>query len=209
MSTPATPLAFIGLGAMGAPMAGRLAARGFQVRGFDVNSAAVQRLVDAGASAAATPAQAAEGASRLVIVVANSAQAEQVLFGKDGAAEALAEGSAVMLCSTVPPDFVRASAQRLLARGIALLDAPLSGGTVRAGSGELTIMASGAAETFAIFEDVLSALAQTVYRLGDEPGQGSTFKMINQLLAGVHIAAAAEAMAFAARNGLDTERCSR
>jgi 3-hydroxyisobutyrate dehydrogenase len=185
-------------------MAHRLVSRAFPVFGFDVNPDAGRRLVAAGGRAAATPAQAVEGAMRLIIVVANSVQAEQVLFGTDGAAEALTNGSAVMLCSTVPPDFVRTLAERLGAKGIALLDAPLSGGTVRAGNGELTVMASGAPETFAIFEDVLGTVAQTVYRLGEQPGQGSTFKMINQLLAGVHIAAASEAMAFAARNGLDT-----
>jgi 3-hydroxyisobutyrate dehydrogenase len=158
------------------------------VRGFDVNPDAVQRLADAGGTAAGTPADAVEGIKRLVIVVANSSQAEQVLFGENGAADRLASGSVVMLCSTVPPDFVRTVASRLAQREIALLDAPLSGGTVRAGNGELTIMASGAPETFSAFEDVLQTLAATVYRLGDAPGQGSTFKMINQLLAGVHIA---------------------
>ena len=201
-----TPLAFIGLGAMGGPMACRLVAQGFSLRGFDVNPDAVQRLVAAGGAAAATPSETVQGVSRLVIVVANSTQAEQVLFGPNGAADGLTSGSAVMLCSTVPPDFVRSLALRLAERSIALLDAPLSGGTVRAGNGELTIMASGAPETFAVFEDILQALAATIYRLGDEPGQGSTFKMINQLLAGVHIAAASEAMAFAARNGLDTAK---
>jgi L-threonate 2-dehydrogenase len=127
------------------------------------------------------------------------------LYGDKGALTTLPAGATVMLCSTVPPAYVQALAQRLIATGIALLDAPVSGGVVRAADGGLTVMASGSTAAFAACDTVLAALAATVYRLGEAPGVGSSVKMINQLLAGVHIAAAAEAMALAARAGLDPQ----
>jgi putative dehydrogenase len=195
--------AIVGLGSMGMGMARRLVGAGFDVAGFDVREEALEAFVASGGRRAATPAEAAKGAALLVVVVVNAAQVEEALFGDAGAAPNLAEGAVVMLSSTVPPSFVRAIAAPLEAAGLLLLDAPISGGFKAAAEGKLTVMASGSAAAFAAAQPALDAMAAKVYRLGDEPGVGSTVKMVNQLLAGVHIAAAAEAMALATRAGAD------
>jgi 3-hydroxyisobutyrate dehydrogenase len=202
--TNQTPLVgFIGLGAMGMGMAQALLKAGFRVKGYDVKAAAVEAFVKAGGEGAAGVAAVAEGAEILVLMVVNAEQAEAVLFGPEPAAPAMAAGGLVMLCSTVRPEFARKMAGRLDALGLEMLDAPVSGGVTRAAQGSLTIMASGRPAAFSQADKVLAALAAQVYRLGDECGYGSTVKMINQLLAGVHIAAAAEAMAFGVKAGLD------
>ncbi|MEZ4637759.1 MAG: NAD(P)-binding domain-containing protein [Caldilineaceae bacterium] len=200
-----TTIGFIGLGAMGMGMARSLLRAGFTVKGYDVVPAAVTAFVEAGGVGAASVADAAKDADLLVVMVLNAAQVESVLFGEDGAAAQLASGAVVMVCSTTPPAFARQTAQRLADLGLDMLDAPVSGGTVRAADGELSVMASGSPAAFAKAEDVLEAVAANVYRLGDECGQGSSMKMINQLLAGVHIASAAEAIAFAAKAGMDLQ----
>ncbi|MBI1295047.1 NAD-binding protein [bacterium] len=200
-----TTIGFIGLGAMGMGMARSLLRAGFTVRGFDVVPAAIANLEEAGGVGASSVAEAAVDADLLVVMVLNAEQVASVLFGEDGAAARLAAGAVVMVCSTVPPAFARQTAQRLAEMGLEMLDAPVSGGTVRAADGELSVMASGSAAAFARAEAVLAAMAANVYRLGDECGQGSSMKMINQLLAGVHIASAAEAVAFAAKAGMDLQ----
>jgi 3-hydroxyisobutyrate dehydrogenase len=203
---PATQhVAVLGLGAMGGAMAARLVSKDFAVLGYDVHPAARQRLQEAGGRVAEHPAAAALNTSLLLIMVATAEQVETALYGDNGALTTLPAGATVMLCSTVPPAYVQTLAQRLTTQDIALLDAPVSGGVVRAADGSLTVMASGSTAAFAACDTVLAALAATVYRLGEAPGMGSSVKMINQLLAGVHIAAAAEAMALAARAGLDPQ----
>jgi 3-hydroxyisobutyrate dehydrogenase len=199
-------IGFIGLGAMGMGMAGALVKAGFSVQGYDINPQTVERLCALGGQGAVSPATAAQEANVLVLMVVSGEQVAEVLFGEEGAAGALNKGSVVMLCSTVKPEFARQTAARLSAIGLATLDAPVSGGVAKAASGQLSIMASGPAEAFDKTAPVLAALAERVYRLGDECGQGSTVKMVNQLLAGVHIAAAAEAMAFGVKAGVDPQQ---
>ncbi len=193
----------IGLGAVGWGAAASLLRAGITTRGCDVRPEALERLREAGGVPAATPAEAATGAEALFVVVVNTEQTEAVLFGPDGAAGALAPGAVVLLNATMAPGRTEAIAGRLAGMGLLVLDAPTSGGAARAAAGQMTIMASGAPDAFAAAEPFLSAVATTVYRLGDAPGAGSRMKTVNQLLAGVHIAAAAEAMAFAVRAGLD------
>ena len=207
MNTQQRPvIGFVGLGAMGMGMACTLVQAGFVVQGYDINPQARQRFGEAGGQAVASVAAAASGADVLVIVVVNAAQADDVLFGSGGAAAALPTGSVVMLCSTVKPEFARETAAKLYGLGLEMLDAPISGGAVKAAEGKLSIMASGQPAAFEKTQPVLIALAERVYRLGDECGPGSTVKMINQLLAGVHIAAAAEAMAFGVKAGADPQQ---
>ncbi|OWV86833.1 L-threonate dehydrogenase [Rhizobium sp. R693] len=198
-----TKVAVIGLGSMGFGMAESLLRAGFAVSGCDVADPARERLRSAGGTPATTPREVADGASIVVSVVVNAAQTEQVLFGKAGAIETMQPGSVFISSATMSP----ADAERLAARAeekdVLFLDAPISGGAKRAAAGELTIMASGEPEAFERSEAVLTALAQKVYRLGDKPGVGASVKMINQLLAGVHIAAACEAIALASKLGLD------
>lgn len=198
-----TEVGFIGLGAMGFGMAASLCRAGFVVRGHDLRREAVDRLVERGGAAASTPSEAAAGAALLFVMVVNDVQVEAVLFGEHGAAAALPAGATVVLSSTVPAGFVRDLGARLHARGLHLLDAPVSGGAIAAEKGELTIMASGPPEAFAAADPALEACAKTVYRLGDAPGIGASVKAVNQLLAGVNLVTAAEGMAFGTALGAD------
>ncbi len=197
-------IGFVGLGAMGMGMARTLVNAGFQVQGYDINPASIRAFVEAGGRGMSSVAEAAKAADVLVIIVVNAEQAEKVLFGA-GAAEAIPRDSVVILSSTVQPAFARQTATRLYDMGLEMIDAPVSGGVAKAAEGTLTIMASGHPVAFEKAHAVLTTMAAQVYRLGDECGLGSTVKMVNQLLAGVHIAAAAEAMAFGVKAGVDPE----
>jgi len=196
----------VGLGAMGFGMATSLVRAGFDVAGFDLSAEAVEKFVAAGGRAAATPAAAAEEADAVVCVVVNAAQTEDVLFGAGGVAAALPEGAVFISCATMAPEAARALAARLTATGRHYLDAPISGGAKKAAEGALTVLASGAPAAVDKARPVLAAMAATVHELGDEPGTAAAFKMVNQLLAGVHIAAACEAITFAAKLGLDIRK---
>jgi 3-hydroxyisobutyrate dehydrogenase len=196
-------VAVIGLGSMGFGMSQSLGRAGFAVTGFDVAAESVSRLIAEGGRGAESPAQAASGADIVVCVVVNAAQTEAILFGEKGVAETLPQGGVFISSATMAPEIARQFAARLEATGRHYLDAPISGGAARAREGALTILASGTPAAFARARPALSAMAAKVYELGDEAGLGAAFKMINQLLAGVHIAAASEAMAFAARQGLE------
>ena len=193
----------IGLGSMGMGMAQAMLRKGLDVTGSDLNPAAMRAFESMGGRAAVTAAQAARDATILVSVVVNAAQTEAVLFGPDGAAAAMAKGGVIISSATMSPDDARRLAGRAAALGLHYLDAPISGGAAKAAAGALTIMASGTAPAFAVARPALDAMAATVYELGDAAGTGAAFKMVNQLLAGVHIAAACEAMTFAAKLGLD------
>jgi L-threonate 2-dehydrogenase len=195
--------AVIGLGTMGFGMAQSLKRAGFCVTGYDVATANVKRFVAEGGREATNPAEAAMGADVIVCVVVNAAQTETVLFGPCGAGETARSGTVFISSATMDPAIARRLGEKFEATGRLYLDAPISGGAARAAKGELTIMASGLPAAFAKAKPALSAMAAKVYELGDTPGIGAAFKMINQLLAGVHIAAAAEAIAFAAKQGLD------
>lgn len=199
-------VAVIGLGSMGFGMATSLRRAGFEVTGFDVNDQMVARFVATGGRGAQSPAEAAQAADVVISVVVNAAQTEAILFGADGVAETLPEGAVFVSSATMDPDVARNLAARLETTGRLYLDAPISGGSVRAAEGALTVLASGSAAAFARARPALDAMAAKLYELGDEPGVGAAFKMINQLLAGVHIAAASEAIAFAARQGLDIRK---
>jgi 3-hydroxyisobutyrate dehydrogenase len=185
-------------------MAKNLLKHGHKVAGVDPSEAARNAFAAAGGSIAASPADAAATADVVVVAVVNDKQVEAVLFGDNGAVARLRRGGVVMQCATVPAAFSRALGDRLASSGHALLDAPMSGGRARAESGELTFMASGSPAAFAAAESILSATSAKVFRLGEAAGIGSLVKTVNQLLAGVHIATAAEAVALAAKAGADT-----
>jgi L-threonate 2-dehydrogenase len=195
-------LAFIGLGAMGRPMARSLLRGGHVVRGYDLNPESLAELGRDGGVPCQTAATACEGADALLLMVVNAEQAEQALFA-DGAALALGHGRLVVLMATCAPDRVRSIGARLADLGIALLDAPVSGGVVGAQNAALTIMAGGPQETFARAKPVLDRLGDKVRHVGLKLGDGAAMKTVNQLLCGVHIAAAAECVALAERLGLD------
>jgi 3-hydroxyisobutyrate dehydrogenase-like beta-hydroxyacid dehydrogenase len=196
-------LAFVGLGAMGSPMAKRLAGAGFELKVFDVLDERINPLIELGAVSAASLGEAAEGTEVLVLMVANAEQAEGVLFGEGGAAEALPEGAAVVVMSTIGPEAVRELADALAERNLRTLDAPVSGGVARAEKGDLLIMAGGPENLFEELRPVLGAMGSSVVHCGPRMGDGQAVKLVNQLLCGVHIAAAAEALAYAEALGLD------
>jgi 3-hydroxyisobutyrate dehydrogenase len=196
-------IGWLGLGAMGAPMAARLVTAGHAVAAYDV----VPGRVPEGASAAASVAEAVTGADAVVVMVATPGQLDQVLFGSSGAGEALVSGQTVVIMSTVGPEAVVTAAPRLAEAGVAVVDAPVSGGVTRAGAGELLIMVGGAASAVSGVQPLLDTLARSAPLVGSSPGDGQRMKLVNQLLCGVHIAAAAEALSFAESLGLDPGEC--
>ena len=202
--TTAAAVAVLGLGAMGLPMAMNLAER-FPVRGFDVVAERRALAERAGVVPTGTAAEAVAGADVVLIAVRDRAQLEQLLFGETGIAPHMARGAVVLLTSTVGDAGVRAVAPRLAEAGLRFVDAPVSGGPARAGDGDLLVVVGADDDAWAAAEDILEAMASTLVRVGDAPGDGQAMKTVNQLLCGVHIAAAGEALALARALGLDAE----
>lgn len=199
----------IGLGAMGMGMAQSLRRAGHVVNVFDVRAEVAQKFAAEGGVACASLADIAKASDVLVSVVVNAAQTESVLMG-DGTAQSgcinhLKPGSVFVMCSTVDPAFSVGLEKTLNAKGLLYIDAPISGGAAKAASGQMTMMTAGRPEAYAKAEPFLNAMAAKVYKLGDSAGAGSKVKIINQLLAGVHIAAAAEAMALGLREGVNPD----
>jgi 3-hydroxyisobutyrate dehydrogenase len=188
---------------MGLGVARTLLAKGFEVHACDVRPEVVEGFAKEGGVAAAGPAALGGAVPIVITLVVNAEQTEHVLFGPDGAVSQLTPGAIVIASATVAPEYAIDLGKRLAACGILMIDAPVSGGAARAAKGEMTIMASGTPAAFHEARAVLDAIATKVYRLGDEPGTGSKVNMINQLLAGVHIAAACEAMALGIKAGVD------
>ena len=205
-----TNVGFIGLGAMGLGMARSLRSAGFLVHVFDVREGVAQAFAQDGGVACTSLAQLGAACEVVVSAVVNAAQTESVLFGDGspagvaaGCAAHMPPGSVFVMCSTVDPNWSAALEGRLEAQGLLYLDAPMSGGAAKAANGDITLMTAGRPAVYAKCEAVLNAMASTVYKLGERAGAGSKVKIINQLLAGVHIAAAAEAMALGLREGVD------
>ena len=196
-------IGFIGLGAMGRYMARNLVAAGHAVRGYDVRAEAVRQLAADGGAAAATPAEAARGAELLVVVVFTAAQAEQVLFGDDGAMNTLPDGATVLMDTTMSPAQARALEARLAQSGHALLDAPVTGGVGGADAGTLTFIVSGTPAALAAARPAMEVMGAKVAVCGEQAGAGSTVKMINQMMCGILVAATAEGIALAAKSGAD------
>ena len=203
--TKTEQIAIVGLGSMGYGMAGSVLAAGHQTHGFDINPAQVARFQAQG-GADGDLDSIAGSIDALVVVVLNAAQTETVLFGEMGIVPAMKRGSVVVACATVPPAFARDMADRCADYGVHYLDAPISGGAAKAAAGRLSIMASGTVQAFAAAAAVLDATAEKVFTLGDAAGAGSAMKAVNQLLAGVHIAAMAEALTFGLSQGVSAEK---
>lgn len=194
---------WVGLGAMGSPMVACVARAGFAVTAYDVDPARAQALAAGGVTAAESIGAAAGGADVLVVMVATPDQVEDVLFGDDPAEAALAPGAVVVVMATVGPAPVERWAERLAQSQVEVVDAPVSGGVARAGTGDLLIMVGGAAQAVDRVRPLLDAMAREAPHVGPAPGDGQKVKVVNQLLCGVHIAAAAEALALAGAMGLD------
>ncbi|XBH98955.1 hypothetical protein VPH35_128394 [Triticum aestivum] len=207
-SKAAKRIGFIGLGAMGFGMASHLLKSGFSVTAYDVYKPTLARFAALGGLTKDSPEEVSRDVEILIIMVANEVQAESVLYGNAGAVSVLPAGTSIILSSTVSPGFVTQLKGRLEAecREIKLVDAPVSGGVKRAADGTLTVIVSGTDEALHCTGRVLSALSEKLYLIKGGCGAASSVKMVNQLLAGVHIASAAEAMAFGARLNLRTRR---
>jgi 3-hydroxyisobutyrate dehydrogenase len=206
VNTPVTKarcLGVIGLGTMGYGAAISSRRRGFSTLGLDISPANIKRFTDTGGKVASDITALTAECDAFLILVVNAAQTEAVLFGENGLAAHAKPGSVIIAAATVDPSLPPVWEKQLNERGLHFIDGPVSGGAVKAEAGEMTVMASGKPEAFAVAHDVLEAYAGKVYRLGDHAGPGSTVKMVNQHLAGVHIAAACEAMALGIKAGAD------
>lgn len=198
----------VGLGAMGMGAAKSCIRAGLETYGIDLNPGALEVLKDAGAQGVGASAEVfADRLDAVLLLLVNAAQVQAVLFGDtpdgdSGLVARLNPGTGVMVSSTISAADAAGIGERLAGHGLLMLDAPVSGGAARAERGEMTVMAAGSAEAFSRLAPVLDAVAGKVYNVGTELGQGATVKIIHQLLAGVHIAAGAEAMALAARAGI-------
>jgi 3-hydroxyisobutyrate dehydrogenase len=177
--------------------------RGFSTLGLDISPANIKRFTETGGKVATDIASLADECDAFLILVVNASQTEAVLFGENGLAAHAKPGSVIIAAATVDPSLPPVWEKQLNDRGLHFIDGPVSGGAVKAEAGDMTVMASGKPEAFAVAHDVLEAYAGKVYRLGDHAGPGSTVKMVNQHLAGVHIAAACEAMALGIKAGAD------
>lgn len=203
--TAVTSVGLVGLGAMGRGIAQNLLAKGFSVVGRDVNPDALKWLESVGGHAGQEAQTMAERCQVIVSFVVNDKQTEEVLFGQNGLAGVMQPGSVFIACSTLPPQYVKELGARLAEKKIHLLDSPVTGGKVGAEKGSLTVMVAGEEAVFERVKPVLATFGARLFFLGTEHGKGSQMKVINQLLCGVHIAAAAEALAMARENGLPME----
>lgn len=196
-------LGFIGLGAIGTPMAKRLLSAGFYLSVFDVLPERAEAVEELGARVAASSREVGEGADAVVIVVMNAEQAQEVLFGEGGVARNLPAGAVIIVMCTVGPNRMREIADRVEKLGLRVVDAPVTGGADRAAVGDLVALVGSNKETLEDVNDILKTMASNIVHCGEAPGDGQSVKMVNQLLTGIHLAAAGEALAFAEVLGLD------
>ncbi|WP_233143412.1 L-threonate dehydrogenase [Aggregatibacter actinomycetemcomitans] len=203
MTNKSYSVAIVGLGAMGMGASQSCIRAGLTTYGVDLNPKALEKLKTDGAHATSqSTVDFADKLDAVLLLVVNAVQVNSVLFGENGLAAKLNKGTAVMVSSTISAQDAKAISQKLTDLGLVMLDAPVSGGAAKAALGEMTVMASGSAQAFEKLQPMLDAVAGKVYNIGEEIGLGATVKIIHQLLAGVHIAAGAEAMALAAKAGI-------
>jgi putative dehydrogenase len=195
----------IGLGNMGMGAALNLLHKGHEVTGCELRDATRAAFAAEGGNVVGSPDALPTDLEAVVVFVINAAQTEQVLFGEKGCLPRLQKGAVILSCATVAPEAAKALGRKIEDAGFLMVDSPVSGGSVGARAGTMTVMGSGSEAAFAKAGPVLAAISTKVWRLGDEIGVGSTVKMVNQLLAGVHIATAAEALALGIRAGADPQ----
>jgi 3-hydroxyisobutyrate dehydrogenase len=199
-------VAVVGAGNMGGGMLARLRGLGWSVAVHDIDPQVQSQAVALGAVACGSAMEAARLLAPdgvLMVVVVDAAQTEAVLWGEGGAGPVLKPGQSVMLCPTLGPATVQSQAERLAPMGIDFIDAPMSGGPVRAQEGTMSLMVACPDAVWQRSQKLLTALSQQVFRVGTRAGDGARTKLVNNLLAAVNLAGAAEAMALAERLGLD------
>ncbi len=197
------PIAIIGVGNMGGGMARNLLAKGWPVNVCDIDAKKAQNLVPFGAVAFADPAQAAINSVVTIVCVVDAQQTQDVLFGDHGVAAAMQLGRVVMLCPTLAPDDVERFARDLNPYGLHAIDAPMSGGPVRAADGSMSLMVACAPLVFERYRALIDALSNKVFRISERVGDGARTKLVNNLLAGINLVGAAEVMVMAQKMGLD------
>jgi L-threonate 2-dehydrogenase len=196
----------IGIGSMGMAMALNLHRKGLQVCAHDIRPEAMQAASAAGIPICVSPAELAQQTSLIIIVVVNAKQVDEVLFGETGITRTACGGRTVMLCPTIAPEDTLAIAAQLTSLGLTVIDAPISGGPVRAEAGTMSIMLAGADEVIARHQTVLEALSDKIFRLGTRIGDGARYKLVNNLLAGINLVAAAEVISLGTGLGLDPQK---
>jgi L-threonate 2-dehydrogenase len=204
--TSLTQVAVVGAGNMGGAMLARLRDLAWSVGVYDTDAQAQAKALVHGALPMASPRHAAHSLTPdgvLLIAVVDAAQTEAVLWGEDGAGPELQPGQTVMLCPTLGPNTVQTQAERLAQRGVDCMDAPMSGGPLRARQGAMSLMVACSEPVWQRSQNLLDALSQQVFRVGVRAGDGARTKLVNNLLAAVNLAGAAEALALAERLGLD------
>lgn len=197
------PVGIVGVGNMGGAMAANLLSRGWTVHVNDLDAAKMQDLESFGAVPIVDGSQLAMNCEAVIVCVVDAAQTEDVLFGPRGVATALPPGGAVLLCPTMAPDDVERFATRLGESGVHAIDAPMSGGPARAREGSMSLMVACADAVFEAHRVLIEALANPVFRISERPGDGARTKLVNNLLAGINLVGAAEALAMAEQLGLD------
>jgi len=196
----------VGVGQMGMAVAKRLLERGYAVHTRDIRAEADAEAREAGAAVCDSPAALAATCQVVVTLVVNEGQTEEVVFGTRGVAETLGPEATLLVSSTVSPTFVESLAGRLAERGLAMLDAPISGGPARARAGTISMMIAGPDAALARAGEVLDTLSNARFRMSERPGDGARMKLVNNMLAGINLAGSCEAMALGVRLGLDPQR---
>lgn len=196
----------IGAGSMGMAIALNLQQKGYGLVIRDSRSDVENTARHHGLVVAASPAELATKSDFILIIVVNAAQVHQVLFGVDGVSQIASENKTIMISSTIAPDDTEIMCKQLINHGFSVLDAPVSGGPVRARVGTMSLMLTGEDSVIAHHGDVLDAMSDRIFRLGSRLGDGARYKLINNLVAGINLVAASEAVALAKHMGLNTEK---
>ena len=196
-------ISVIGLGSMGFGIAQSLIRSGYNVYGQDKNTVQQKKLIEEGGLDAEVPFGDLDA---VIIVVLNEAQTRDIIFGEEGIAEKLKKHTLVIVCTTVSPNFAKEMATACENKELLYLDAPISGGSIKSSQGKLSYMVSGSKKALIAAKPILDSTSETVFEFGEVVGSGSAMKAVNQMLAGVHIAAMAEAITFGITQGIEPER---
>ena len=196
-------ISVIGLGSMGFGIAQSLIRSGYNVYGQDKNTVQQKKLIEEGGLDAEVPFGDLDA---VIIVVLNEAQTRDIIFGEEGIAEKLKKHTLVIVCTTVSPNFAKEMATACENKELLYLDAPISGGSIKSSQGKLSYMVSGSKNALIAAKPILDSTSETVFEFGEVVGSGSAMKAVNQMLAGVHIAAMAEAITFGITQGIEPER---
>jgi len=195
-------IGFIGLGAMGSRMAMNLINDGFEVTVYDIRTEATKLLLSKGAKTAKNPREASENSDIVILSLPSPSKVIDVVMGKNGVLEGLKEGGIIIDTSTIDPHSTKKIATTIKEKGIGMIDAPVSGGTLGAENGTLSIMVGGEEKILNTCMDALKVIGKNIYHVG-EIGSGQVFKLINNMLVGINLIAVSEALVLAQKAGVN------